>query len=255
MRREQAEYDAKKARQEAKRAAGKKPGGRPLKAPVAGPLPGDQVNLTDEESRIMPVPGGGYDQCYNAQAAVAADSLLVVACDVTQATNDKQQVDPMLEKLTDLPDQLGKIEDLLADTGYFSEANVNACAAAGIVPLIATGRQAHHPSLEERQRASTAGTEKTPYRLRRCAIGCRRRQARSATRCASRWLSRYLASSNRCWGFRQCLLRGLDQVRSEWSLVTMSWNIKRMFVSGGGKLNQTAAFMRPSPPAEAFWCW
>lgn len=48
----------------------------------------EQINLTDEESRIMPVAGGGFDQCYNAQAAVAADSLLIVAHDVTQAAND-----------------------------------------------------------------------------------------------------------------------------------------------------------------------
>ena len=54
-------------------------------APVEGPLPTDQVNLTDEESRIMPVAGGGFEQCYNAQAVVAADSLLVVAAGVVQA--------------------------------------------------------------------------------------------------------------------------------------------------------------------------
>ena len=55
---------------------GKKPGGRVPQAPVEGRLPTDQVNLTDENSRIMPVAGGGFEQCYNAQAAVAADSLL-----------------------------------------------------------------------------------------------------------------------------------------------------------------------------------
>ena len=58
---------------------GKQPGGRPPAPPVAGPLPKDQINLTDEDSRIMPVAGGGFEQCYNAQAAVAAGSLLVVA--------------------------------------------------------------------------------------------------------------------------------------------------------------------------------
>src|SRR5690348_11452595 len=121
--REQAEYDAKMAAREAKTAAtGKKPGGRPPRPPVAEPGPTDQVILTDEESRIMPVPGGGFEQCYNAQAAVAAGSLLVVAADVVQASNDKQQVVPMLETLDALPDELGAIETLLADTGYFSEA-------------------------------------------------------------------------------------------------------------------------------------
>src|SRR6476469_6937900 len=139
--REQAEYDATMAAREAKAAAtGKKPGGRPPTPPVAEPGPTDQVNLTDEESRIMPVPGGGFEQCYNAQAAVAAGSLLVVATDVVQASNDKQQVVPMLAKL----------DNLLADTGYFSEANVQACVAAEIDPLLAMGRQPHHPPLAER---------------------------------------------------------------------------------------------------------
>src|SRR6478609_2233535 len=76
--RERAEYEARVAEREAKAAAtGKKPGGRAPKPPVEGPLPSDQVNLTDEESRIMPVAGGGFEQCFNAQAVVAADSLLV----------------------------------------------------------------------------------------------------------------------------------------------------------------------------------
>ncbi len=64
----------------------------------------------------MQVTGGGFDQCYNAQAAVAAGSLLVVATDVVQAPNDKQQVEPMLEKIEALPAELGKVENLLADT-------------------------------------------------------------------------------------------------------------------------------------------
>ncbi len=149
--REQAEYDARMAARAAKTAAtGKKPGGKPPAPPVEGPLPADQVNLTDEESRIMPVAGGGFEQCYNAQAAVAAGSLLVVVADVVQAPNDKQQLGPMLDKIADLPDTLGKVGELLADNGYFSEGNVNACAAAGIEPVIAMGREAHHPTPDER---------------------------------------------------------------------------------------------------------
>src|SRR5271167_2958196 len=86
--REQAEYQAKLAAREARaKKTGKKPGGKPPEPPAAGPRPTDQINLTDEESRIMPVAGGGFDQCYNAQAAVAAGSLLVVASDVVQAPN------------------------------------------------------------------------------------------------------------------------------------------------------------------------
>ena len=136
--REQGEHQAKLAAREAKtKASGKKPGGKPPEPPAAGPLPTDQINLTDEASRIMPVAGGGFEQCYNAQAAVAAGSLLVVASDVVQAANDKQQLEPMLSQIIALPEDLGRPETLLADNGYFSATNVAACAAAGIEPLIA----------------------------------------------------------------------------------------------------------------------
>jgi transposase len=153
--REQAEHQAKIEAREAKIEAtfafgwrtpsvpecgtGKKVGGKPPQPPVEGPLPTDQVNLTDEESRIMPVAGGGFEQCYNAQAVVAEGSLLVVATDVVQAANDKQQLQPMLNQVVALPDTLGKAETLLADNGYFSAANVAACEAAAVQPLIAMG--------------------------------------------------------------------------------------------------------------------
>ena len=146
--RELAEHEAKLAARAA--ATGKKPGGKAPQLPTAGPLPQDQINLTDEESRIMPSVGGGFEQSYNAQAAVAAGSMLVVAVDATQAANDKQQLEPMLGKIGALPEELGEAETLLADTGYFSAGDVEACEKAGVEPLIAMGRQPHHPPLEER---------------------------------------------------------------------------------------------------------
>ena len=102
---------------------GKKPGGKPPKPPVAGVQSTDQINLTDEESRIMPVSGGGFEQAYNAQAAVDAGSLLVVAEAVTHATNDKETVVPMLEQLAALPKSLGKVDQLLADSGFYKTAS------------------------------------------------------------------------------------------------------------------------------------
>src|SRR6516165_4799055 len=84
---EMAAHRAKLEARDEAAAHGKKPGGRPPAPPVEGPQPKDQINLTDEDSRIMPVAGGGFEQCYNAQAVVAAESLLVIAADVVQAPN------------------------------------------------------------------------------------------------------------------------------------------------------------------------
>jgi transposase len=112
---EQAEYENKMAHREAKeKERGRKLGGKPPKPPVAGPTAQEQINLTDEQSRIMPVAGGGFDQAYNAQAAVDTSSMLVVIPAVTQACNDKEQVQPILEQVAALPASLGQIERVVA---------------------------------------------------------------------------------------------------------------------------------------------
>jgi hypothetical protein len=114
--REQAEHQSKlAARAEHEKRTGKKSRGRPPEPPTGGVKDKDQINLTDEESRIMKVAGGGFDQCYNAQAVVATDSMLIVATEVTQAANDKEQLVPMIEKIQALPEELGRAECILAD--------------------------------------------------------------------------------------------------------------------------------------------
>jgi transposase len=228
--REMAEHDAKMAAREAKiGATGKKPGGKPPAPPVEGAQPTDQVNLTDEESRIMPVAGGGFEQCYNAQAAVATGSLLVVATDVVQAPNDKQQVEPMLEKIEALPDELGEVENLLADSGYFSAANVDACQEAGVEPVIAMGRQPHHPPLSERF-AAPPEAPKEPTPVEAMAHKLKTPAGRALYALRKQTPEPVFGIIKSVLGFRQFSLRGLDKVRGEWSLVTMAWNLKRMFV-------------------------
>ena len=228
--REMAEHEAKMAARAAKTAAtGKKPGGKPPAPPVEGPLPADQVNLTDEESRIMPVAGGGFEQSYNAQAAVATGSLLVVATDVVQAPNDKNQVEPMLEKIEALPEELGKVESLLADAGYFSASNVDACKKAGVEPVIAMGRQPHHPPLSERFEPTPVAPEQ-PTPLEAMAHRLKTPEGRALYALRKQTPEPVFGIIKSVLGFRQFSLRGLEKVRGEWSLVTMAWNLKRMFV-------------------------
>jgi transposase len=228
--RDEAEYAAKLAAREAKaEATGGKPRGKPPEPPVEGPLPTDQINLTDEESRIMPVAGGGFEQCYNGQAVVAAGSLLVVAAEVVQAANDKQQLQAMLNKLAVLPGALGNVETLLADNGYFSAANVTACAAAGIDPLIAMGRQPHYPSLAERFE-DTPPPPENPTPVEAMAYRLKTPDGRKLYALRKQVPEPVFGIIKSVLGFRQFLLRGLDRVQGEWSLVTMAWNMKRLFV-------------------------
>ena len=228
--REMAEHDAKMAARAAKTAAtGKKPGGKPPAPPVEGPRPSDQVNLTDEDSRIMPVAGGGFEQCYNAQAAVAAGSLLVVATEVVQAPNDKNQVEPMLAKIGALPRELGQVEHLLADTGYFSADNVGACEKAGVEPVIAMGRQPHHPPLAERFEKPPEAP-KNPSALEAMTHLLKTSAGRALYALRKQTPEPVFGIIKSVLGFRQFSLRGIDKVRGEWNLVTMAWNLKRMFV-------------------------
>jgi len=226
---EQAEHAAKmQAREEKEKATGRKPGGKPPAPPQPGPLPNDQINLTDACSRIMPAAGGGFEQAYNAQAAVAAGSMLVVGHNVVQAANDKNQIVPMLDRLAQLPAQLGVPETLLADSGYFSAANVEACAAANIQPMIAAARQHHHPSwLERFAKAPPAPEQPTPLDAMRHRLATP--QGKKLYGLRKQTPEPVFGIIKSVMGFRQFSMRGLDQAKAEGSLVTMVWNIKPMF--------------------------
>ena len=227
--REQAEHQAKLVEREAReKATGRKPGGKPPQPPVEGPRPADQINLTDEESRIMPVTGGGFEQCYNAQAVVAEGSLLVVAANVVQAANDKQQLEPMLAKINALPEELGEAKIMLGDNGYFSEANVKACLAAGLEPLLALGREAHHQSLHERFAKAPLPPE-NPTPVEAMAYRLRTPEGKKLYALRKHTPEPVFGIIKSVLGFRQFLLRGLGNVRGEWNLVTLAWNVKRMF--------------------------
>jgi hypothetical protein len=140
------------------------------------------------------------------------DSLLIVGTNTVQAANDKQQLEPMLKKLDALPDTLGNTRTLVADTGFYSEANVNACAVHDTLPLIAVSREAHHPDPLDRF------TEPPP--LEACAIPTQTMRHRLKTR-----EGRALQAKRKCTvepvigivksvlGFRQFSLRGLQEAR------------------------------------------
>ena len=154
--------------------------------------------------------------------------MLVVAVDVVQAPNDKQQIEPMLDKIESLPTELGEAETLLADTGYFSAGNVEACEKAGIEPLIAMGRQPHHPPLQECFEASPAPENPTPVEA--MAHRLKTPEGRDLYALRKQIPEPVFGIIKSVLGFRQFSLRGLEKVRGEWSLVTMAWNMKRMFV-------------------------
>ena len=237
---EQAAFEVKLAKRAARTAeTGKKPTGKPPRPPTAAPRLEDQINLTDEESRIMSrrdgipwgmkVAGGGFEQCYNAQAAVDTQTMLVVAVALSNAGNDKQQVGPMLDVLAALPASLGKARHLLADTGYCSTANIAACVAAGIEPYIAIAREDHHPGWRARfTEPAPLATDATP--TQKMAHKLKTKRGRMLYALRKQTVEPVFGIIKSVMGFRQFLLRGLEKAKGEWTLVCLAWNLKRMAV-------------------------
>lgn len=228
----QKEYADKVARREAKRAAGHKPRGKEPQTPKTGPQAKDQINLTDEDSRIMPS-HEGFVQAYNGQAAVDVESMLIVAATLTQQTNDKQQVEPMLNELDKLAAHFGKPNSLLADNGYFSQSNVKACDDRGITPLIALGRDAHHLALEERL-AADAPEPQSDDPVVKMAHTLKTKQGRALYGKRKCTVEPVFGIIKQIMGFRQFSLRGLQATSGEWKLVAMAYNLKRMHVLAAG---------------------
>ena len=226
---EQQEYEAKCAKRQAQREAGKKPRGQDPQPPSSEPKPGDQVNLTDEESRIMPSSDGGFGQSYNAQAAVDTQTMLVVIPHVSQAPNDKREIAAVLDKVQALPQALGRVSTLLADTGYFSAANVLACEAQFIEPLLSMKRESHHIPVLQRFAADAPAPE-TDDPVAKMAHRLGTKKGRGLYGLRKQTVEPVFGIIKRVMGWRQMSMRGLDKARGEWSLVTMAWNIKRLHV-------------------------
>jgi len=217
---EQAEYEeTMRRRQERAERRGQKPRGKAPKPPQPGPRDNDQVNLTDEESRIMPS-ANGFVQAYNAQAAVDTDSYLIVENHLTQCPNDKQQVEPTLTALSELEQALDeKVDALLADTGYHSQANTELCDKRQVTPYLCNRREKHNQPLEERHQEPAPCPED--------ADALTRMHHRLQTR-AGKAVYALFGVIKQVMGFRRFHLRGKEAAEGEWNLVSMAWNLKRM---------------------------
>ncbi len=224
---EQAEYETKLREREAKaKQTGRKPPGRPPTPPSGEPQDKDQYNFTDPESRIMKSSSSaGFEQAYNAQVAVDQDSFLIVACSLSNHPNDKAEVEPTLDAL---PPELGVPPAAALDNGFFSPKNIAALEERHIEPYIATGREPHHKSWQERVAAEpeppaehASPQVKMAYKLR-TQIGQAIYRLRKCT------VEPVIGIIKAVLGFRQFSLRGLDSTDGEWCLVCLAFNLKRM---------------------------
>lgn len=232
---ERAAYEQKMAEREAReKETGRKAGGRAPKppAPEAEPEAKDQVNLSDAESRIMPSKGG-FEQAYNGQVGVDIESHLVVENHVSQAANDVREVELALANLEALPEELGAIENLLADTGFNSQDNVERCGKTGVLPYFAQARQKHNPPLEERFAPDPAPPSGTPTAMQDMQHRMRTKDGKALYARRKSTVETVIGIIKHVLGFRQFSLRGLELVEAEWSIVCSAWNLKRLHVLMG----------------------
>jgi len=223
---DQTAYDAKVREREAKaRETKRPPRGRPPKPPEPGPHDSDQYNFTDPDSRVMKnSTDEGFDQHYNAQAAVDQASFFIVATTVSNHPNDQHEVEPTVDAISA---RIGRPDAAALDHGYWSPSNVQALADRKIEPYIATGREAHHRCWQDwfAQQpaplpAEASVHEQMAYKLQtetgKAIYGLRKQTVEPVIGIVKEVL-----------GFRQFSLRGLAAVAGEWCLVCLAFNLRR----------------------------
>lgn len=233
---ELAEHEQKLVARAARKERGARVGGRPPKAPPPGPAGKDQYNFTDAESRIMKAGNGDhFEQSYNAQAAVEVASRLIVGERVSQSPNDKQE---LMADLQAIPEAVGTVAAVLIDSGFYSEQAVRTVEQAGGPTVYAPlERKSHHRSVADLEQkaeppAPAAGASVREMMKHRLATdaGKQKYQLRQQT------VEPVFGILKSVLGFRRFLLRGVEKVKLEWTLVCAAYNLKRLHRLGGFKL-------------------
>ena len=233
--REELEREAKELAEEKKKdieereRQGSKRGRKPLE-PESVPDPKSQRNFTDSESRIMPASGEkrSFVQGYNCQAAVDEEAQVIVAADVTQETNDRQQAVPMLEQVKENTGR--KPEQALMDAGYYSSNNINEGNRLAGELFIPPDRQKHNETVPTAPRGRIPESLSEADRMRR-----KLRTERGKNIYASRKeiVEPVFGQIKHVRGFRQFLLRGLNKVEGEWSLICTTHNLLKLWRAVG----------------------
>jgi hypothetical protein len=231
---EEAKAKAKAKRQaideqeEALKKKGKTRKGKPPKDPSDTPDPKAQRNFTDPESRIMKDGASkSFEQAYNCQIASDEEAQVIVGTNVTQETNDKQQVKPVLEDVKERTGQTPQKASL--DAGYYSDDNVAYLESEGIDGYIATGRQKHGEKVPVAPRGRIP---KNATPKERMARKLRTIKGRATYAQRKHIVEPVFGQIKEPRGFRRFSLRGLVNVTGEWDLICLTHNLLKLFRSG-----------------------
>jgi transposase len=223
---EKAEHEAKmREREERAQKTGRKPGGKAPKPPAAGPQARDQYNFTDPDSRIMKnSTDKGFDQHYNVQVAVDQVSRLIVGNTVSNHVNDQEEALPTIDAI---PTQVGKPQAAALDNGYWSLTNVEELQERGVEPYIATGRDSHHRSWQERFAQEPEPPPQDASLIVQMAYKLKTDIGKQVYGLRKSTVEPVIGIIKETLGFRQFSLRGMVAATGEWCLVCLAYNLKR----------------------------
>jgi transposase len=240
----QAEYEQKKATHEEKRKNKKPRCPRPPVPPSEKPPDNKQYNFTDPESRIMKAGGNNFDQAFNAQAAVDVDTLLIVGQYVTDAPTDKQQLVPASDCIQE---EVATPENILADTGYYSDDFIKQVESS-------TGATVYCAQAKTGHRLTVADLEKHPLpeapapgapMKQQMAYRLKTPEGKALYKLRKQTVEPVFGVIKEVMGFRRFSVRGKEKAETEWSLVCLSYNLKKMF-----NLTRRCAPKRPGAVAK-----
>ena len=185
-----------------------------------------QRNFTDTESRIIPAPGGkDFLQAYNCQAVVDSAHQVIVAARATNQTSDKQQAAAMMEETID---NVGAVpREVSADAGYYSAKAVGELYALGVDPFVAPEQTRHGRVVPTPAPRGRIPSHLSPRDRMRRKLQTRRGRQRYALRMQT--VEPVFGQIKKGRGFRQFLLRGLEKVNGEWSLICTGHNLLKLF--------------------------
>jgi transposase len=228
---ELAEYEKKMAARAEREAQGKKTRGPAPTPPSPEPKPQDQYNFTDPTSRIMKT-GGGFEQSYNAQIAVEVESRLIGAARVSEAPNDKEELVPTAAAIVP---EIGAVAVMLTDSGFYSEAAVKkieqtpAGVPTGTVVYAPLEKTSHHRTVADLEKKAepmapapgASMSEVMRHRLKTTA-------GKALYKLRQQTVEPVIGIIKSAIGFRQFLLRGMGKVSTEWTLVCLAYNLRRL---------------------------
>jgi len=223
-----AEEERKRREEEDRKRGGKPRKGRQRKEVKDVPDDKKQYNFSDPETSIMKANNKGFDQCGNAQAAVDRENQVIVAADVTNEPNDKKQLRPMVKQAKKNIGRGRRIGKFSADNGYFSEDNVTWIARQRIDGYIATGRLKHNEQVPPHPRGRPPNGLTVKERMAR---KLRTKKGRE-TYAQRKWITEpVFGQIKRGLGFTQFLLNGIGKMRSEWRMVCMAHNLRKLWAA------------------------